>query len=153
MSIVGGDIVSLVTGGVLETRDSVVAPVVSSTLTKIDKKMLRAVEKVLNKLGKLITFYVYPEATFDRATSELTPGSASTYNRKSIPPYKARIDQIDEQIIQAEDLFTGIAARNLLFSPTVNQKVVIDSVDWKILRMQPVYSGEAICLWVFQLRK
>ena len=153
MSIIGGDIVAIVTAGVLKQSSSVVAPPVTGAQTSLDKKLLKKVEKILDKVGKVLIFNVYADETFDKVTSEQTKGDKSTFNKKSIPPFKARIEQVDGDVVQQDDFFTGIAGKDLEFIPLVNMEVAMDSAVYRILRVAPIYSGERICLYVFQLRK
>ena len=157
MSILGGDLVALVTGGVLKIDGGggtcPVPPVLSATQTSLDKKLLKAVEKILNKLGKVLIYKVYANETYDEVTSERTLGSATDFYKKSIPPFKAEQKLIDGDVVQSDDMFTGIAGKDLDFTPELTQEVVLGSLTYKVVRMVPVYSGERICLYLFQLRQ
>lgn len=153
MSIKGHDIISLATGGVLEWQAEPIAPVVSGNPTKLDIKMRAKVVSVLNKLGKILTFWIYPAGSYDPATGDYTSGDAQQYNMKAIPPYAFEIKYIDGDVVRLGDLQTGIAAKNIEFTPQPGIKVTINSELWAVLRVAPIYSGEQVAMYMLHLRK
>ncbi len=152
MSIVGGDIVSIITGGVLETIDG--SGVAGGSETKLDKKLLPAVEKVIDKLGKNLLYRTYPNAESDNVSGEVIPGVPVDHYIKSLPPSEVNVKLADGDVIKVGDMVTGFAARNAVFVPEPDITVVIvDNVQWTIVKVSPVYSGERVCMYSIQLRR
>lgn len=149
--IQGGDLISLLTGGALESFDTN-SIAVSSAETVLDKKLLPKIEKILNKLGKTLTFKTYPNAVEHDVEGTVELGGLVEYQRKAIPPYEVEEKHVNGDTILSGDMLTGIAGKDLEFMPVAGMTVVIDSIDWNIVRIKPVYSGEQIALFVVQLR-
>ena len=158
MPIQGNDIIAMLTGGSLEDfsgggGSDPGTPTISAAQTILDKKILPKVVEILNKYGKIIDYYIFPDYTFDETTNSSTDGSQVIRNVKSIPPYEVEIKYVDGDLIQAGDLLTGVAGMDITFVPDNGIKARFDSVTWRIVRFAPIYSGERIALYLFQLRK
>lgn len=153
MTIQGADLVAVFSAGFLEQITTPTAPSYSGTATELDTELREAVEDILDELGKTITFWVYGTNTYDPATGKQTTGDANQYNKKAIPPFPAELRYVNGDVIRAGDLFTGVAAKDIEFTPEQGMPVTIDSDIWAIEAVQPLRSGEQVCLYVLQLRK
>ncbi len=153
MSLRGYDLMSLVTGGVLEHVSEPTAPSVSGTPTEFDTELLEDVLDIIDEMGKTVTFWVYPEADYDPTTGEGSLGEAVQYSKKVIPPYEVDLKYIYADVAQAGDMLTGIAASGLEFTPTNGIKITIDSCIWTAVRVIPIYANEMIVLYILQLRR
>jgi len=153
MSIQGADLVAVFSGGFLEAIDSPVAPSVSGTATELDIEMLEDVFEIIAEVGKTVTFWIYPGETYSPATGTITPGDATQYNLKAIPPYSIDLKYVDGDLIKAGDMLSGVPAKDIAFAPAKGIKVTVDDAIWEIIQVAPIYSGEWICLYLFQLRK
>lgn len=123
-------------------------------MTEFDTDFVPMAVEMLAEFGKQVTFRVYPEAVYDPETGKNTIGEPADYTVKAIPPYSYEAKYIDGDTVLAGDMQTGIAASGLEFTPKPSEtKVVIDSVEWSIVSVQPQYSGEQIAVYLIQLRK
>jgi len=155
-TITGGDLIALITGGVVELTgggDPSPPATPSEDGTTADTELLAAAFDVLDELGKTLTYTQYAAQTHTPGTGEVSLGSPTTVNRKSIPPYQVEDRYIDGDLIQRGDMITGIAAKNLTFTPNKDNLVSVDSAVWKIKCIKPIYSGVSIALYLFILGK
>jgi hypothetical protein len=153
MSIQGKDFIAFFTGGVLESIDRPSAPTVLGTPTELDTEFLEDVYEIIDEFGKVVTFWVYGSAVYDPTTGKEISGDATQYNLKVIPPYSIELRYVDGDLIKAGDMLSGVPAKDIEFTPAKGIKVTVDSYIWTIVRVQPIYSGEWICLYLFQLRR
>ena len=140
-------------GGIIESVETPSAPTISGTPTELDLELLDDVYDLVDEIGKTVTFWVYGAATYDPATGKETTGDATQYNKKVIPPYEIELKYVDGDVVRTGDMVSGVPAKNIQFAPERGIKVTIDSAVWEIQRVSPIYSGERICLYLFQLRK
>jgi hypothetical protein len=153
MTLKGGDLIAAFSGGWLEQIDSPSAPTVSGTPTELDEELLDDVYDLIDELGKTVTFWLYGSDSYNPATGKQSTGDATQYNLKVIPPYEVELKYVDGDLVRIGDLVSGVPAKNIQFIPERGIKVTIDSAIWEIMRVTPIYSGEWICLYLFQLRK
>jgi hypothetical protein len=153
MTLKGGDLIAAFSGGWLEQIDSPSAPTVSGTPTELDEELLDDVYDLIDELGKTVTFWLYGSDSYNPATGKQSTGDATQYNLKVIPPYEVELKYVDGDLVRIGDLVSGVPAKNIQFIPERGIKVTIDSAIWEIMRVTPIYSGEWICLYIFQLRK
>ena len=159
MSVVGGDIIALLTGGLLETPDSEAPPVsstpptLSNNPTRLDKRLLPKVLKLINKYGKEVIFRDDPDGTYDPTTGKYTAGTVLYHDRRIIPPFPFDEKYINGDTIRVGDILTGVAASGIPFTPYEGMKVDISSVIWRIIKTGSVYTGQNIALFMLQLRK
>ena len=153
MTMRGGDLVALFSGGWLEAIDSPTAPTVSGTPTELDTELLEDVFDIIDEFGKRVTFWVYGWAAYDPATGKETTGDATQYDKKVLPPYSVDLKYVDGDVIKAGDMLSGVSAKDIEFTPAKGIKVTVDDDIWAIQRVRPIYSGEWIALYLLQLRK
>lgn len=151
-TITGGDIIAIVTGGVVESTLITVPAADVSGDTVLDKKILPIVEKTIKKYGKVLTYTVESSSSHSAATGQVVVASDDV-NKVSIPPYKPDLKYINGDLVKQDDYFSGVAAKDLTFIPVRGMIVLFDSTKYKILRLVPIYSGNQIALFLFQLRK
>lgn len=122
--------------------------------TELDDVLVPAVQELLDDLGRDVTFKVADvSSTYDPTTGT---GSKSTnnYTVKATPPYPYSFGMISNDIVQAGDMRTLIAAEDLAFVPESGDVMTWDTGDvWGVVHATPIYSGELICAWEIQLRK
>lgn len=148
----GLDILAIVSGGAIASRDNTGTPP-SANPTDMDEEMAEAVEEILTELGKILEYKVSSTDDYDASAGTIATGIVSSHFEKSIPPYQVALGQVDGTTIQIGDLVTGIAGQGLTFIPEKNMTVVIDGQVWKIAELGPIYSGEQIALYLLILRK
>lgn len=137
------------------STSAIVIPSGLSVLSQtLDASLMSTAYSLIYRRGKTVVFKTYPAAVYDPTTGETTLGNSVDYTHKIIPPYPYSDKYINGDTIRAGDIQTGIAALGLLFVPDPSAtKVVIDTIEWSIVNMQPVYSGEQIALYMLQLRR
>jgi hypothetical protein len=153
LSFKGGDLTAMLFGGIIESVESPSAPTISGTPTELDEELLDDVYDIIAELGKTVTFWLYGSDSYNPATGKQSTGDATQYNLKVIPPYEVELKYVDGDLVRIGDLVSGVPAKNIQFIPERGIKVTIDSAIWEIMRVTPIYSGEWICLYIFQLRK
>lgn len=153
MTIRGADLVAVFSGGFLEAIDSPTAPTVSGTPTELDTELLEDVFDIIAELGKTVTFWVYGSETYNPATGKQTTGDATQYNLKVLPPYSIELKYVDGDVIKAGDMLSGVPAKDIEFTPARGMSVTLGDDIWVIKQVSPIYSGEWIALYLFQLRR
>ena len=153
MTFKGGDLIAMLFGGIIESVDTPSAPTVSGTPTELDEELLEDVYDIIAELGKTFTFWVYGSDTYNPATGKQSTGDATPYDLKVIPPYQVELKYVNGDLIKAGDLLSVVPAKDIKFTPERGIRVTVDSAVWVIERVSPIYSGEWICLYLFQLRK
>lgn len=127
-------------------------------MTSLDDALLPAVTSILTELGKDLT-YVLREGQaageYDLVSGDVVDHTdASEISAKSLPPGNYSHYFTDKATLKDGDLQTGVAGENLVFDPegVGMLQVIIDGRTWTVMNKQPVYSGEQICLWLFNCR-
>ncbi len=156
--IVGNDIIALVTGGVLEAKDpAAIPPVISETSLPLDIEMALVTLELLEEFGKTVQFTIDSEGVYDQSESEFSEASPVYYAKKIVPPDKYDKEFVDGDLIRANDLQTGVAGDGLEFELTPGTltriHVTIDTEVFKIVKVQPIYSGEQVAIYMLQLRQ
>lgn len=149
----GGDLFAMLFGGTIESVESPTAPTVSGTPTELDIELLPDVFDIIQELGKTVTFWVYPEATFDPITGTRSSGDAIQYHKKVYPPDDVNLRYVDGDLIKVGDMVTGVAAKDIEFIPSRGMRVTIDDSIWVIHHVSPIRSGEWIVLYGLYLRR
>lgn len=120
--------------------------------TELDQKFLPLVTRLLDRFGKNVTFKIRTGTTFNTLTGERTAGTIVEYVRKVSPPSKfERFFSSNEASIEA-DLEVLLAAEGLTFALKKSDIVEIDSSDYEILQIEPIYSGELVCAYRLMLK-
>jgi len=153
MTIQGGDIVALFSGGWLESVGTPIPPSGDGTPTVLDTRMGKTVDRLITKYGKAATFWVYPDAEYDPAIGKKASGDAAQYSKKIIPPYAYEEKWINGDTIRAGDMRTGVAGKDIEFEPAKGMKITFGDQVWTIVLVSPVYTGERIALYLMQMRK
>ena len=153
MSIAGGDIIGLVSGGALEWLPPSTPPTISGTPTTLDTKLVPKVLALITKYGKSVLFKLLPSKSYDATKGTVTLGDEVQYAKYVIPPFQFNDKYIDGNLVQVGDMQIGLPASGLEFTPENNIRVIIDSVVWRIIRYSPIYTGTQIALYIFHLRK
>ena len=151
--IVSGDLIATVSGGLFKTAYLATAPYESGRTTMLDLKIRASAFNLIAKVGKQVTFTLYPSAAYDPTDGETTKGSPTQYVKKVSPPSAYKEMYIDGEIIRKGDCRVILPAKDLEFTPEVGIEVTIDTVVWKIVGLKPVYSGEQVAAYTLQLRK
>jgi len=92
-------------------------------------------------------------STFDPATGDTTESTSDTSIDASSPRAFSP-ERIDGTLIQDGDAVVAIPAQQLTTTPTPEtDSVLIDGVEWQVVRVQPRYAGEQVTTYSVQVRK
>lgn len=130
--------------------------------TALDLELPAEVIAILDEFGKDLTFDVRSK-TPNAATGEPDYGSEPDVTVKGAPPWPYDKRLVDGDVVRAGDLQTIVAAQGLGFRPAIGQRCKFESasttdptesgpVEALVVGVTPIYSGELVCAWQFQLR-
>lgn len=129
-------------------------------MTALDDKLVPKAKELIDKFGKVVVFKVRSSKSYDTATLVASKTETDVSVKVTPPsPYNARL--VDNDLIRDGDMqiaFSPTAIDEttrvaITFTPEEGMIVVVDSANWKIVRINSIYSGESIALWVLTLRK
>lgn len=106
----------------------------------LDARMRSLATNLLQSYGKAVTFKRITQGTYNPDTGSVTTTTASSSihiimqnpNNAELATGQYRVDQV----------IAMISAEELGFSPTPNDKITIDGVDWNITSVSFISSGE-----------
>lgn len=79
--------------------------------------------------------------------------SVSSVELKITPPEPFTIGLIDGTLVEAGDMTTLVAAKNLSVAPVANRdRLVFAGERWQIVAIDPIYSGDEATAYRLQLR-
>ncbi len=108
-------------------------------------------------LGLIATYGTYmeftvPAPTYDRTTGSVS-GSGASVVRKASPPLAYSLRYADSDVVRRGDARIYVAASGLTFTPDLNTKVVHDSVTWRVVDVNRLYSGDDLAAYELQVRR
>lgn len=121
--------------------------------TSLDDKLVPKALTLVNKFGKDVVFVVLETEEYDPETGKVTEGGETSETQKVSPPAKYDRRYINDDTIQEGDTIIGLPAKNLTFTPKNGMVVKFDDTTWRIVSMNPLYTGELIALYELQLRQ
>lgn len=133
-------------------------------MTEFDDDFVPLAVEVLTEDGADATFRVYAAASYDPKTGKTTVGANTDYAAKIIPPFSYEERNIDGDKIRMGDMQSGVAASGLAFASELLKLnnpdnrdtiiiVIIGGVEWSIVSVKPIISGNETALYMLQLRK
>ena len=120
-------------------------------LTALDDRLGPKALALILKYGKTATVDVTTYA-YTTSSGGTTPTVVS-HTVKISPPEAYEISMSNANTVQQGDMKCMIAALGLAFTPKIGIEIVFDSQRWKVVSFEPVYSGDLVVVWIFQLRK
>lgn len=123
-------------------------------MTALDDKLIPKTYTLVETYGVDAVFYVElvePE-DYDPTTGHTTEDTDAGVTRKVTPPEPYEERMVDGDIVQHDDMRIYLPSSELSFTPENGMKVVIASLPWKAVAIDPIYSGTSICLYEIQLR-
>lgn len=124
----------------------------------LDKTLRQAAKRLIGDYGKSATLRRETQGTFEPADSSYSGGSSTDYSITVSPPQEFDQQFIDGDLIRQDDFMVSVAAKGLSVTPnsgdeSTNDKLVLDSVVYEIVRAKPVYSGAQVALYKLHCRK
>lgn len=120
-------------------------------MTALDTKIIPKVFNLVAKYGKVVTFNSRSGYTYDETEGTAT-STITSYSKKVTPPDKYDVRYVDGDLIRVGDSRIFLPAQGLEFTPARGESVIVDSESWTIIKANPIYSGDLVCLWELQLR-
>jgi hypothetical protein len=124
-------------------------------MTALDDKLKPKIYNIINAKGIDATFKVNlinPD-DYDPETGHTTPDIPTDTTVKVSPPENYREEIIDHHAIQRGDVKCMLPSYGLSFTPDVGMRVEMVGYTWKIITVEPLYTGAEIGAWTLQLRK
>lgn len=124
----------------------------------LDATLRPTARRLIKKYGKDATLKRETLGTFDPAASEYSGGGTTSYAVKVSPPERFRQDMIDGQMVRRDDFEVLASDLALSITPTAGDEstkdtLVLDSEEYQIIRVNPVYSGEQVAMFRLHCRK
>lgn len=114
-------------------------------MTALDTNLLPAILSLLDRLGKTVTVHDVPGAV--NVSTGRVSGTPDSWSVKVTPPAPVKQSLVDGDVVQTRDAAMLVAAQDIVFTPTIGQRVVVDSLSYKVVKVIPLYSGELICAY------
>lgn len=114
--------------------------------------LLRSIsEDLIAQLGTTATLHTSTRS-FSVATGQVTVSDVNT-TVQCTPPFPYEKERIDGTIVQSGDAETLIAAKTLATAPVAEKdELTFAGIRWKVIAVNPVYSGDEVAVYVLQLR-
>ncbi len=122
-------------------------------MTQLDDQLLPEVKAIIDEFGKSVVFEELTLSEYDPTTGAATEGGPNTYTVVVTPPDKVKQYLVNGETIQVGDSVIMMPAQDAEFTPVVDQAVTIDTVDFKVVKVEPIYSGDLIAVWTIFLRR
>lgn len=120
-------------------------------MTVLDDIIPAKVVAILSTYGADVTFTVESGKTYNPATGTVT-SSAADYVVKSSPPYPYARQFINGDTVQEGDMQIIIAPPSG-WTPANGQKFVLDSHTFRVVSVEPIYSGALVAAYRIQGRQ
>lgn len=117
----------------------------------LDIRARATADRLIGKFGKQVTLTRVTEGTYNPDTGELSGGSTTTQTVVALVKDFNGIE-ILTGAIQAGDRKVSIAALNAT-EPQIGDKMTIDSLDYNVLSVKSIWSGEKTAVYELQVRK
>jgi len=122
--------------------------------TPLDAKIIPRVKSIVAVHGKSVIFVEDGKKSYDVTSGSVQEAGPKRYTAKVTPPemYEARL--IDGVKIQIDDCKIGLPSQDLEFVPKIGMTVIVDSEEWKVMRVGSIFSGDLVALYYpIQLRR
>lgn len=119
-------------------------------MTTLDTTMRQTAVNLVDKYGKNVTHTIVTEGSYDPTTGTITPSSTSNTVKAIVEDYKG-IELVSGQILHGDVKITLPALGNT--KPEINDKITIDTVEYMIVSIKTVWSGEYPAVYELQVRK
>lgn len=116
----------------------------------LDTPLRKVAQTVLKQFGTSVTFRRVTGTAYNTTTRTMTPTTADTVVKGRLDEYK---DRELSDTIHAGDRKLTVAAADLAYTPSVDDKVVIATVMYDIVRVEPQLATDLAAIHVVQLRR
>jgi len=120
--------------------------------TELDQRLIPIAYDLVDRLGKQVVIKKGTPA-YDATTGQGSESGVVDHSVKITPPQEYDDGYVPSDLIQRGDMKTYLPAKDLTFVPDPGDRMIIDSVTWRIEFSNPIYSGEDIALHELLLRR
>jgi hypothetical protein len=113
--------------------------------------MVPLANQLIGDFGKTVT-YKQRASSFDPSTGK-TSFTETASSAIIAPPEPYKQNRIDGSTIQNGDAMTSVAGSAISFVPEIGDRVLMNGVDWNVVAVNPVFSGELVAMYELQLRQ
>ena len=121
-------------------------------MTSLDDTLLPAITALLLELGTVVSIEEVTKSG-NAGTGEVFEGLPVTHTPKAIPPFVTTDGFAMGDVRRVGKSMTGIAGEDLAFTPIPGMKLTLGTEKWEITSVEPVRSGDSVCLWMLFLNK
>jgi hypothetical protein len=118
---------------------------------KLDGVMVPLAKNLIADFGGPVPYTQVTE-TFDISTGKTTKTEVVS-SQSVTPPEPYKTGRIDGDVIRMGDMKTLIADSGLGFVPSMGDNLLYSGVEWQIVAVDPVYSGQLTAMYELQLRR
>lgn len=119
--------------------------------TVMDIKMRAVAARLIAKFGKSVSLTTLGTNSYDVTTGDSTPASTKTKTLKGIVRAPTQYEY-DSGTAASGDSYFIVSALGLITPPDLGDKFVIDGATWKIVSVEPTFSGEQVAIYTCHLR-
>ena len=120
--------------------------------TELDIALRPVAVELIADFGQTMTFYE-ETTTFSAATNDVTVGTATERVVKGAPIRGVTAAMRELDLIEDADVYTLVAAKDAIFTPITSMRCLAGGVNYQIIRIDEVRTGEQIGYWKIYLRK
>jgi len=124
--------------------------------TALDLSLGATVVNLIARLGKTVSFTVKTVGAYDETTGHAAESDPVVYSKKVSPPDKYDRRLVDGHTIQKDDLKVIVPGKDLEWNPLTlavsNIVVTIDGKLFNVIKVTPIYSGDDVAAYEYQLR-
>ncbi len=107
--------------------------------------------RLIDRFGAMASLEVVTK-TDDLVSGNVTETVVST-EIKITPPEPFTVGLIDGSLVEAGDMTSLVAARDLTARPAINRDRLVFALEsWQIVAVDPIYSGDTATAYRLQLR-
>lgn len=118
---------------------------------KLDSVMVPLANALIGDFGKTVS-YKQRASSYDAASGKTTFTETVT-SAIIAPPEPYKQSRVDGSVVQMGDVMTAIAGSAISFVPEISDRVLLNDVDWQVVGVNPVFSGELVAMYELQLRQ
>lgn len=116
----------------------------------LDAPLRTVAQTILRTFGTSVTLRRVTGTAYNTSTGTMTPTTSDTVVKARIDEYR---DRELSDTIHAGDRKVTVAAADLSFTPTVDDVLLIASVPYDVIRVQPELATDLAAIHVLQVRR
>jgi len=120
-------------------------------MTELDTRFALRLPPIINKYGKNVVIELAPAREYSLSGGRTVESSPIKYTIKCTPPQLA-VRGWQDTVLQTGDMEVYTLPNDSI-DFRQGRRIQIDSAQWTIETVKPIYSGELIALWGLLLRR